>query len=76
MYSITLYFHFVIIRFEQITRYLELDQFIRGRILGRNWDESQKSFPPCYAQSPLTTDFTPPTLAKSGVKLACDVNII
>jgi hypothetical protein len=25
----------------------------RGRILGRNPDESLKSFPPCYSQSPL-----------------------
>ncbi len=24
-----------------------------GRILGRNWDNSLKSFPPCYSQSPL-----------------------
>jgi hypothetical protein len=32
----------------------------RGRILGRNWDKSLKSFPPCYSQSPLLTDFTPP----------------
>jgi len=24
-----------------------------GRILGRNWDESLKSFPPCYSQSSL-----------------------
>jgi hypothetical protein len=27
----------------------------RGRIPGRNWD---KSFPPCYSQSTLLTDFT------------------
>ncbi len=27
------------------------------RILGRNWDKSLTSFPPCYSQSP---DFTPP----------------
>ncbi len=25
----------------------------RGRILGRNWDKSRQSFPPCYSQSPL-----------------------
>jgi hypothetical protein len=67
MYSMMLYFHFVIIRFEQITKYLELDQLIRGRILGRNWDESLKSFPLCYAQSPLLTDFTPPTLEQKVV---------
>jgi hypothetical protein len=34
--------------------------FTRGWILGRNWD---KSFPPCYSQSPLT-DFTPHPLTK------------
>ncbi len=32
----------------------------RGRILGRNWDKSLKSFPFCYSQSPLQTDFIPP----------------
>ncbi len=31
-----------------------------GRILERNWDKSLKSFPPCYSQSPLRTDFIPP----------------
>jgi hypothetical protein len=35
--------------------------FSRGRILGRNWDKSLTSFPPCYSQSPLLTDFTSPT---------------
>ncbi len=34
--------------------------FFSGRILRRNWDKSLKSFPPCYSQSPLLTDFTPP----------------
>jgi hypothetical protein len=29
----------------------------RGQILGCNWD---KSFPPCYSQSPLQMDFTIP----------------
>ncbi len=29
-----------------------------GRILGRNWDKSLKSFPPCYSQSLMY--FTPP----------------
>ncbi len=33
----------------------------RGRILGRNWDKSLKSLPPCYSQSPLLTNFTPPS---------------
>jgi hypothetical protein len=35
--------------------------FSRGRILERNWDKSLKSFPSCYSQSPLLTDFTSPT---------------
>ncbi len=30
-----------------------------SRILGRNWDKSLKSFPPCYSQSPLLKHFTP-----------------
>ncbi len=34
----------------------------RGRILGRNWDLSLNRFPPYYSQSPLLTDFTPPSL--------------
>jgi hypothetical protein len=46
-----------------------------GRILGRNWGKILKSFPPCYLQSPLLTDFTPlPPLSKSGLKLVCNVN--
>ena len=44
----------------------------RGRILGRNWDKSLKSFLPCYSQSPLLT----PPLSKSGLKLVCNVNIV
>ncbi len=32
----------------------------RGRILGSNWYQSLKSFPPCYYQSPLLTDPPPP----------------
>jgi hypothetical protein len=35
------------------------DDFSKGRILGRNWDKSLKSFPPCYSQAPLLMDFTP-----------------
>ncbi len=46
-----------------------------GRILGRNWYENLKSFPPCYSQSPLLTDFTPPP-PKNGLKLVCNVNIV
>ncbi len=34
--------------------------YIGGRILGRNWDKSLKSVPPCYSQSPLLTEFSPP----------------
>jgi hypothetical protein len=57
------------------------EQFIipssRGQILGRNWDKSPKSFPPCYSQSPLLTDFIPlPSLSKTGLKLVCNVNIV
>jgi hypothetical protein len=35
------------------------------------------SFPPCYSQSPLLTDFTPffPS-RKSGLKLVCNINIV
>ncbi len=47
----------------------------RGRILGRNWDKSLKTFHPCYSQPPLLIDFTPaPLLSKSGLKLVCIVN--
>ncbi len=31
----------------------------RGRILGCNWDKSLTSFPPCFSQSPLLTNFAP-----------------
>ncbi len=36
------------------------------------------SFPPCYSQSPLLTDFTPPPppLNKSGLKLVYNVNFV
>jgi hypothetical protein len=47
----------------------------RGRILGRNWDKSFKSFPPCYSQPPH--DFSPPPpLIKSGLKLICNVQTV
>jgi hypothetical protein len=46
----------------------------RGRNLGRNWDKSLKSFPPCYSQSPLLTD-SPPPPTKNGLKLVCNINI-
>ncbi len=51
----------------------------RGRLLGRRWDKSCKSFPPCCKQSPQLTDFTtlpPPLLSKSRLKLICDINIV
>ncbi len=52
-----------------------------GRTLGRNWNKSLKSCPPCHSQSPLLTDFYypppfPHTLSKSGMKLVCNVNIV
>ncbi len=32
-----------------------------GRVLGRIWDKSLQSFPPCYSLSPVqTADFAPP----------------
>jgi hypothetical protein len=42
-----------------------------GRILGHNWDNSLRSFPPCSSQSPLLTDFT--AVSKSGLKLVRNV---
>ncbi len=49
----------------------------RGRIPGRNWDKSLKSFPPCYSQSPPLTDFTPTSpLSKSGLKRVSNINIV
>jgi hypothetical protein len=45
-----------------------------GRILGRKWDKSLKSFP---EDSTLLTYFTPPLpMSKSGLKLVCNVNIL
>ncbi len=39
-----------------------------GRIPGRNWDKSLKSFPPRYSQSSPLTDFTSPSfLSKNGL---------
>jgi hypothetical protein len=53
-------------------------QLTRGRILGRNWVISLKSFPPCCSQSPLLMYFTPPPPppSKSGLQLVCNVNIV
>ncbi len=51
--------------------------FAWGRILGRNWDKSLQSFPPCCSQSPLITGFTSsPPLNESGLKLIWNVNIV
>ncbi len=46
------------------------------RILGRNWDKSLKSFPPCYSQSPLLTDFNLSTLEQKWFEMVCNVNIV
>ncbi len=49
----------------------------KGRIFGRDCDKSLKSYPPCYSQSLLPTDFTPPPpLSKRCLKLFCNVNIV
>jgi len=46
------------------------DKVLSGRILGRNWDKSLKSFYPYYSQSLLQKVFTPhPPLSKSGLNL-------
>ncbi len=47
---------------------------IWGRIIGRNCDNSF----PLAIQSPLLTDFPPPSppLSKSGLKLVCNVKIV
>jgi hypothetical protein len=48
----------------------------KGRILGRNWDKSLKSFPHCYSLTDFTPPPPPPTPRKSGLKLVCNVNIV
>jgi hypothetical protein len=49
----------------------------RGRILGRNWDKSLKSFPSCYSQLQLLTVTAPhPPSSKSGLKLVCNVKTL
>ncbi len=54
---------------------LHLTPAFQGRILGRNWDNILKIFPPCYSQSPLLTDLrtSPPPLSKIVLKLVCNV---
>ncbi len=44
-----------------------------GRILGRYWDKSLESFPPCYSQSPLLTNLTQIFRTELGVY---DVNLL
>jgi hypothetical protein len=49
------------------------------RILGRIIETKVlKSFPPCYSQSHLLTNFThpPPHPIQSGLKLVCNINIV
>ncbi len=49
---------------------------IWGQILRRNWDKNLKSFHPCYSQSSLLTDFTPPPPpSNSGFELVCKKNL-
>jgi hypothetical protein len=59
---------------------MESERASRGRILGLNWDKSRQYFPPCYSQSNLLKDFTPPPpLRNSGLKLVFmvfNVNIV
>ncbi len=38
---------------------LDVGKLYRGGILGGNPDRSLKSFPPCYSQTPLLTNYTP-----------------
>ncbi len=59
-------------------KYLIVRFCTRGRILGRNWDKSRKSFPPCYSHSSLLMDFifSPHPLTKSSLKLFCNANIV
>ncbi len=61
-----------VLRFWFLQTHATSDSFYRRRILGRNWDKSLKSFASFYSQSPLVTNFTPPT-SQSGLK---PVNIV
>ncbi len=38
------------------------------------FDENFHTWAPCYSQSPLLMDYSPPS--KSGLKLVCNVNIV
>ncbi len=46
----------------------------RGQILGCNWDNSFKNFPPCYSHCFYKRILLPPPLSKSDLKLFCNVN--
>ncbi len=48
-----------------------------AEFLDVTWTTVFKSFPPCYSQSPLLTDYTPPPppLEQNGLKLFCDENL-
>ncbi len=48
----------------------------RGRILGRNWHKSLKSFPPCYSQSRLLRILLPPPPWAKWLETGCNVNIV
>ncbi len=50
----------------------------RDRILGRDWDKSLNSFPPCFSQSPLLqiSPPSPPPAPEQGLKLVCNVSIV
>jgi hypothetical protein len=41
---------------------------------GCNWDNSFKSFPPCYSHCFYKRILLPPPLSKSDLKLFCNVN--
>ncbi len=48
-----------VLRFWFLQTHATSYSFYRGRILGRNWDKSLKSFSSFSSQSPLLTNFTP-----------------
>jgi hypothetical protein len=59
--------------FPTIIQWQRHKRFVRGRILGRNWNKSLKSFSPCYSRSPLLQILLPPPLSKGCLKLVCNV---
>ncbi len=48
----------------------------RGQILGRNWDKSLKSFPPCYSVTSANGFYSASPLRKSGLKLVYNLNMV